>query len=158
MGPAPAGRAGRRARLRTAVATGERAEVPGENRKSSGDRARTTSGDATGFHVLVADSRDGYAWRTAATLSEPGFDSDTWIGNACVTGSGDRAVMVYAPRTFTNDPVLRGRGGFTAVVDLQTGKVRKLPVKSSLSCYNPGCGTGDSAVLTQSGGIATPPG
>ncbi|WBB59048.1 transglycosylase SLT domain-containing protein [Streptomyces sp. WMMC500] len=135
-----------------AVAPGERAEVLGENWKSSGDRAWTTSGDATGFHVLVADSRDGYAWRTAATLSEPGFDTDTWIGNACVTGSGDRAVVVYAPRTFTNDPVLMGRGGFTAVVDLETGKVRKLPVKSSLSYYNPGCGTGDSAVLTQSGG------
>ncbi|MED7930482.1 hypothetical protein SMD20_40090 [Nonomuraea sp. LP-02] len=45
----------------------------------------TTAGDATGFHVLVADG---------GLLSEPGFDTDTWIGNICVTASGERAVVV----------------------------------------------------------------
>lgn len=70
----------------------------------------------------------------------------------CVTGSGKRAVVVYAPRTFANDPKLMARGGFSAVVDLASGGVTKLKVKASLSYYNPGCGTGEQAVLTQSPG------
>jgi hypothetical protein len=28
-----------------------------------------------------ADAADGYKWRTAATLSEPGVETDWWIGN-----------------------------------------------------------------------------
>ncbi|WP_326794480.1 hypothetical protein OG946_02320 [Streptomyces sp. NBC_01808] len=135
-----------------AVEPGDRAEVLGEGWESSADRAWTTTGDATGFRLLVADARDGYAWRTAATLAEPGFETDRWIGNACLTGSGKWAVVVYAPRTFTNDPLLMSRGAFTAVVNLASGEVRRLPVQASLSYYNPGCGTGDRAVLTQSGG------
>ncbi|MFJ3793989.1 hypothetical protein [Kitasatospora sp. NPDC090091] len=120
--------------------------------KASDDRAWTTTGDAEGFHIMVADAKDGYGWRTAASLSEPGFDTDMWIGNACVTGSGQRAVVVYAPRTFTNKPDLMARGGFTAVVDLATGTVTKLDLQASLSYYNPGCGVDETAVLTQSGG------
>lgn len=44
------------------------------------------------------------------------------------------------------------RGGFTAVVDLASGQVTKLGVQTSLSYYNPGCGVGETAVLTQSPG------
>ncbi|OLZ60357.1 hypothetical protein BS330_08525 [Amycolatopsis keratiniphila subsp. nogabecina] len=117
----------------------------------SRDLAWTTSGDALGFHLLVARQSDGYQWRTAATLSEIGFDTDQWIGNACVTASGKRAVVVYAPRTFTNKEALAGRGGFTATIDLETGTVKKLPLRSSLAYFNPGCGDGESAVLTQEG-------
>ncbi|MGX2996139.1 golvesin C-terminal-like domain-containing protein [Streptomyces sp. JNUCC 64] len=113
------------------------------------DTSFATSGDATGFHLLVADERDGYAWRTAATLSEPGFDTDTWIGNACLTGSGDRAAVSYAPRTFTNKPELMARGAFTAVVDLTNGEVTKLPFQASLAYFSPGCGVGERAVFTQ---------
>lgn len=120
--------------------------------RTSSDVAWTTAGDATGFHVLVATARSGYAWRTAATLSEAGFDADQWIGNACLTGSGRRLVVVYAPRTFTNEANLFDRGGFTAVVDLQTGQVRKVAVLSSLAYFNPGCGTGETAVVAQFGG------
>ncbi|MCP3754327.1 hypothetical protein [Streptomyces sp. TBY4] len=120
--------------------------------KVSEDRAWTTTGDAEGFHLMVADAKDGYRWRTAASLSEPGFDTDMWIGNACVTGSGRRAVVVFAPRTFTNEPRLMARGGFTAVVDLGTGAVTKLALRASLSYYNPGCGVDETAVLTQSPG------
>jgi hypothetical protein len=119
--------------------------------RTSADVAWTTSGDGNGFHVLVAAARDGYAWRTAATLSEPGFETDRWIGNACVTASGRRVVVVYAPRAFTNRPELTRRGGFTAVVDLISGAVRKLSVTSSLAYFNPGCGAGERAVLTQEG-------
>jgi hypothetical protein len=128
-----------------------RNELLGQGWQRSTDRAWTTSGDADGFHVLVADASTGYTWRTAATLSEPGFDADQWIGNACVTESGRRAVVVYAPRIFTNKDQLAGRGGFSATVDLDTGVVTKLPTRSSLAYFNPGCGTGEAAVLTQEG-------
>lgn len=119
--------------------------------RRSGDRVWTAAGDGDGFHVLVAEAGADYAWRTAATLSEPGLEADTWVGNACVTGSGDRVVVVYAPRAFANKPVLAGRGGFTAVVDLRSGAVVKLPVRTSLAHYNPGCGVGETAVVSQEG-------
>jgi hypothetical protein len=129
----------------------ERAEKLGGGWGSSADRAVATAGDAAGFHVLVADAKDGYRWRTAASLSEPGFETDAWIGNMCVTASGERAVVVYAPRTFTNKPDLAQRGGFTAIVDLNGGPVRKLPFQTSLAYFNPGCGPTETAVLTQEG-------
>lgn len=134
------------------VAAARRDALLGKGWKRSGDRAWTTTGDADGFHLMVADKKNGYTWRTAATLSEPGFDADAWIGNACVTASGQRAVVVYAPRTFTNKTELMARGGFTAVVDLGSGKVTKLNLTASLSYYSPGCGTGETAVFTQSPG------
>ena len=132
-----------------AIPAEQRAKVLGKGFTASKDQAWTTSGDATGFHLLVAPRKDGYAWRTAATLSEPGFETDTWIGNACVTGSGKRAVVTYAPRTFTNKADLMTRGAFTAVVELSTGKVTKLPVQASLAYFSPGCGTGEQAILSQ---------
>ncbi|MEU0743507.1 hypothetical protein [Streptomyces sp. NPDC006134] len=135
-----------------AVPPGDRAELLGEDYQESADIAWTTTGDAQGFHILTATEKSGYAWKTLASLAEPGFDADQWIGNVCVTGSGKRAVVVYAPRTFTNDPELMARGGFTAVVDLASGATTKLKANASLSYYNPGCGTGEEAVLTQSPG------
>ncbi|MFC8360245.1 SGNH/GDSL hydrolase family protein [Streptomyces griseorubiginosus] len=133
----------------TAVPREQRTEVLGENWDSSTDRAWTTSSDAQGFHILTADKRAGYTWKTAATLSEPGFDADAWIGNACVTASGQRAIAVYAPRTFTNKPELMTRGAFTAIVDLTSGTVTKLAVQSSLAYFSPGCGLGEKAVISQ---------
>ncbi|GIJ19515.1 SGNH/GDSL hydrolase family protein [Micromonospora lutea] len=117
--------------------------------RQSSDRAVTTSGDATGLHLLVADEAQAYAWRTVATLAEPGFETDQWIGQACVTGSGRRAVVVYAPRAFSNRDVLMQRGGFAAVVDLRTGSVTKLAERVSLAYHNPGCGAGEEAVLSR---------
>ena len=134
-----------------AVASDKRASVLGNEWATSTDRSVTTAGDASGFHVLVADAKDGYQWRTAASLSEPGFDVDAWIGNMCVTASGDRAVVAYAPRTFTNKADLAQRGAFTAIVDLNGGPVRKLPIRTSLAYFNPGCGPTETAVLTQEG-------
>lgn len=59
----------------------------------------------------MAEAASGYAWRTAETLVEPGFEAHQWIGNGCVTGSGQRLMVVYAPRTFTNDAMFPQRGG-----------------------------------------------
>ncbi|KAA2251426.1 hypothetical protein F0L68_37065 [Solihabitans fulvus] len=132
------------------VDASKRDELLGRGWQSSGDRLWTTNGDMTGFHVMVAEARTGYSWRTVATLSQPGVDADQWIGNACVTGSGKRAVVVYAPRTFTNKESLFRRGGYTAVVDLVSGAVTTLPVRTTLAYYNPGCGIGETTVLTQS--------
>ncbi|WP_256725262.1 hypothetical protein [Streptomyces acidiscabies] len=125
------------------------------NWRKSGDRMVTYDGDATGFHVLVADSAHAYAWRTAATLSEPGVDTDQWIGQTCVTGSGDKAVVVYAPRQAANDQQGFQEGAFAAVVDLTDGAVTKLPELVSLAYFNPGCGDGEQAVLTRPQGDDT---
>lgn len=131
-----------------AVPTDRRADVLGKDYRTSSDRAFTTSGDGTGFHVLVADEKQGYAWKTAATLSEPGFETDAWIGNACLTESGKYAAVAYAPRTFTNKPELMTRGAFTALVDLTDGQVTKLPFQATLGYFSPGCGQGEEAVFT----------
>lgn len=93
-----------------AVPPAKRALVLGRSWQKSSDLAWTTSSDAEGFHLLTARKKDGYTWRSTASLSEPGLEADAWIGNACVTGSGRRAVVVYAPRTFTNKPQLMARG------------------------------------------------
>ncbi|MFI7409026.1 GDSL-type esterase/lipase family protein [Streptomyces sp. NPDC049627] len=131
-----------------AIPAKKREGVLGKDYRSSKDRAFTTIGDGTGFHVLVADEKDGYAWKTAASLSEPGFDTDTWIGNACLTESGKYAAVAYAPRAFTNKPELMTRGAFTALVDLSNGDVRKLPFTATLGYFSPGCGSGEQAVFT----------
>ncbi|MFF5337878.1 NocE [Streptomyces sp. NPDC013181] len=133
----------------SAVAEDRRAAVLGKDFAGSEDRAFTTTGDATGFHVMVAEEKKGYGWRTAATLSEAGFETDSWIGNACVTESGRYAAVAYAPRTFTNKPELMSRGAFTAIVDLDTGNVRKLPFQATLGYFSPGCGNGEDAVFSQ---------
>ncbi|CRK58200.1 FIG00484733: hypothetical protein [Alloactinosynnema sp. L-07] len=118
----------------------------------SEDRAWTSSGDPAGLHLLVAEAKTGYSWRTVATLVEPGFDTDLWIGNVCFTGSGRRAVVVYGPRQFVNREETFQRGGFAAVVDVVDGTVTKLGTTVSLAYHNPGCGAGETAVLAQNGG------
>ncbi|MFG3213820.1 golvesin C-terminal-like domain-containing protein [Streptomyces tendae] len=132
-----------------AVPDRDRTALLGRGYGSSTDTAFTTTGDGTGFHLLVADESDGYGWKTAASLSEPGFEADTWIGNACLTESGKRAAVAYAPRTFTNKPGLMARGAFSAIVDLESGEVTKLPFQASLAYFSPGCGSGEQAVFTQ---------
>jgi hypothetical protein len=134
---------------RASVAPPDRARTLGPGWQTSSDRAVTTDGDSTGLHVLVADARDGYAWRTAATLTEPGTTADQWIGQSCVTGSGQRAVVVYAPRQLVNKETGFRQGGLVAVVDLATGAVQKLPIHASLAYYNPGCGADETAAITE---------
>ncbi|MFE3526749.1 Tat pathway signal protein [Streptomyces sp. NPDC059161] len=110
----------------------------GSDWKSSPDRAVTAAADADGLHILVADSSGAYAWKTAATLSEPGMPADSWIGNQCLMDH-DHAAVVYAPRAFTNKPDLMQGGAFTAVVNLVSGQVTKLPFTASLAYFDPSC-------------------
>ncbi|NUT26514.1 MAG: hypothetical protein HOV84_11420 [Streptomyces sp.] len=133
----------------SAIPAKDRAGLLGKDYAESADTAVTSTGDGTGFHLLAGKEKDGYQLRTIASLFEDGFASDTWIGNHCVTGSGKYAAVSYAPRMFTNKPELMVRGAFTAVVDLRSGKVTKLPFQSSLAYFSPGCGQGEKAVFTQ---------
>ncbi|GAB1688411.1 SGNH/GDSL hydrolase family protein [Krasilnikovia sp. M28-CT-15] len=133
------------------VAPADRPGVIGKDWKTSGDRMWTTAGDATGLHLLAADAKAGYTWRTVATLAEPDIITDQWIGNACLTGSGKRAVVVYEPRHFANRTNLFDQGAFAAVVDMASGEVTKLNINVSIAYYNPGCGSDETATLTQSG-------
>jgi len=110
----------------------------GDGWQKSSDRAVTLSSDTDGVHLLVADSRTGYAWKDAAVLAEPGSQADLWIGNECVIDRSHVAVA-YAPRTFTNREELMERGAFTAVVDLGSGHVTKLPFTASLAYFSPSC-------------------
>ncbi|MEV0281796.1 SGNH/GDSL hydrolase family protein [Streptomyces sp. NPDC050610] len=110
----------------------------GKDWKASKDRILTTAADASGFKILVADSKDAYQWRTVAELAEPGVSADSWIGNACAMDQ-DHAAAVYAPRSSTNKPDLMQGGAFTATVDLKTGRVTKLPFTASLAYFDPSC-------------------
>ncbi|UQA95683.1 golvesin C-terminal-like domain-containing protein [Streptomyces halobius] len=133
----------------SAIPVEDRKGLLGADYTKSSDRIVTLSGDGTGLHVLTGKAKDGYALKTAATLFEDGFASDTWIGNHCVTESGKYAAVAYAPRMFTNKPELMVRGAFTTIVNLDTGKVTKLPHTATLAYFSPGCGNGDTAVFSQ---------
>ena len=90
------------------VAESKRAEVLGKDWRSSGDRMWTTVGDGKGFHGMTADARTGYTWRTIATLAQPGLDADSWIGNACLTASGQKLV-VNPDSTLSTSSISRSR-------------------------------------------------
>jgi hypothetical protein len=110
----------------------------GKGWRTSGDRAVTSAADSDGLHLLVADSKNAYAWKTVTVLSEPQLPADTWIGNSCVMDD-HHAAVVYAPRTFTNKPDLMMGGAFTAIVNLDDGSVTKLPFTASLAYFDPTC-------------------
>ncbi|MGW2651938.1 GDSL-type esterase/lipase family protein, partial [Streptomyces sp. NPDC001393] len=112
----------------------------GRDWQASSDRAVTAAADADGLRILVADSDKAYVWKTAAVLAEPGLPADSWIGNQCLMDR-DHVAAVYAPRSFTNKPDLMQGGAFAAIVDLTTGKVRKLPFTASLASFDPSCNT-----------------
>ncbi|MFJ3786346.1 SGNH/GDSL hydrolase family protein [Streptomyces sp. NPDC090093] len=106
--------------------------------KTSTDRIVTTAADAGGLRVLAADGSDAYGWKTVAVLAEPGMQADTWIGNQCVMDRSHVAVA-YAPRAFTNRPDLMLGGAFAAIVDIESGRVTKLPFTASLAYFDPSC-------------------
>ena len=106
--------------LQTEVKPADRDRLLGAGWRSSSDLAWSLIGSSEGLHVLTARESEGYHWRLSTTLAETGFDTDQWIGNGCVTGSGRYLVVVYAPRGFTNNPAAFDRAAFSAVVDLLT--------------------------------------
>ncbi|WP_328941766.1 hypothetical protein OG259_08960 [Streptomyces sp. NBC_00250] len=118
----------------------------GSTWKTSTDRVVTTAADAGGLRILAANGSDAFAWKTVAVLAEPGMQADTWIGNACVMDRSHAAVA-YAPRTFTNRPDLMTGGAFTAIVDIDSGQVTKLPFTASLAYFDPSCNPATGTAL-----------
>ncbi|MFE5741319.1 SGNH/GDSL hydrolase family protein [Streptomyces celluloflavus] len=112
----------------------------GKDWKKSEDRAVTGAADAEAFKILVADEAKAYDWKMVAALSEPGMPADSWVGNQCVMDDSHVAA-VYAPRAFTNKPELMQGGAFTAIVNIKTGAVTKLPFTASLAYFDPTCNT-----------------
>lgn len=133
----------------SAITEEDRASVIGEEWASSPDVAWSLSGDADGLDILVAEGADGYDWQRVATLSVPGFDTDRWIGNACLTGDSDTLAVVYAPRGFVNNGELFSHGAFAALIELDTGHVHQLGAGYTLAYFNPGCGVESKVALTQ---------
>ncbi|MFF0016865.1 hypothetical protein [Streptomyces sp. NPDC005374] len=122
----------------------------GKGWKTSSDRAVTGSGDSAGFHILVADESEKFSYREVADLTQDGLDGiGPWTGYVCQTGSGRYAAAVYAPSAAVNTPSLMQHGGFAAVVDLDTGKVRRIASGMQLAYFSPGCGTGDTVTFTR---------
>jgi hypothetical protein len=74
-----------------------------------------------------------------------------WVGQACVTAGGRYAVVVYAPEQATNMAQAQRVLGRAAIVNLRTGAVRELGGGFSIAYFDPGCGTGSEAVLTEGG-------
>jgi hypothetical protein len=66
----------------------------GRGWRTSADRAVTSAADSDGLHVLVADSKDAYAWRTAAVL----YWLDTGMSAQCSpTGRSLHCDMLVTP-------------------------------------------------------------
>jgi hypothetical protein len=115
----------------------------------SSDQLVTGAGDRNGFHLFVARERDAFAWSNLTTLNAGLPDAGTWTGSVCVTGSGKRAVAVYAPISYSNKPELATKGAYVAVVELATGKVTPLKERVQLAYYNPSCGAGERVLVTR---------
>lgn len=139
-GPSVAGRDG---------SFGEPAAALGNGWSVSGDELVTATGDSAGYHVMVAREKDAFAWQNLVTLEAPSADIGPWTGEICTTGDGKYAVAVYAPSNSVNTPALVQAGAFAAVIDLATGKATPVAARVQLAYYDPGCGLGDTAVLTR---------
>src|SRR5256885_8629009 len=125
----------------------------GEGWWKSTDRVVEARADSGGYHLSVAFGADAFAWQPLATIRPAGFDTGTWTGYSCLTGSGNHVVAVVAPGYFANSPVLRDRGAFAYVVDVPSGQVRPLVGGVALKYHTPRCGAGDDAVLTRNPGF-----
>lgn len=109
--------------------------------------AATGFGDNDGYHVLV--SKDGLEPVELALLWEPGSDGLAWIGSTCLTGDESTVAVVYGPASFDNDPVLRDRGAFLALVDVDTATVIRSNERVSLKYHTLGCGRGSDLVVSR---------
>lgn len=131
-----------------AVPRAHRAKTLGPDWQDGEDTAWTIAGDSAGLHVFSAEMDEGYDWRHIATLGNAAFDTDRWVGNACLSSDQRWLAVTYAPRNFTNDDVLFSRGAFAALVELRSGKVTPVEGTFSLAYFNPGCGPNGKVALT----------
>jgi hypothetical protein len=106
------------------------------------------AGSDLGVSALTARATEGYFWQNLVLLTVPGVETSQWIGDTCTTSDGSMLAAVYAPREVTNSEASYNDGAYAAVMDLRTGEVTDLGRGFSIAYFNPGCGTGDSFVLT----------
>ena len=105
-------------------------------------------GDHDGYHVAFGSASNGYAWSQVAVLDPDGIDDSSWTGYQCVSGDGRYAAVVVLPASAANTPSLREHGAFAYSISIATGTVRPIATGVSSTYFDPGCGTGDSAVFT----------
>lgn len=115
---------------------------------SSADVAVDGEGASDGYHVRVAQSGSGFAWRDIAVIRPAGMDEQTWYGYQCVSDDGKYVAVAVLPGDAINDNVSRDRGAYAYAVSVATGKVTALASGVALMYHTPGCGTGDDAVFT----------
>lgn len=131
------------------IAPEDRDEVLGDEWRGDVDEAHVVLNDADGLTVLTARASAGYAWEQVASVPVPWADTDLWVANSCVTSSGDRMAVVYAPRAATNDEAAFSAGARAAIVDLRSGAVTELGTGYTIAYYNPGCGADDTVTITR---------
>jgi len=131
------------------VPEGQRNATIGPDWQNNDDFAVTSTSTAAGFALLVAKASEGYRWSTIASLSVPGMEADSWVGNYCLTADGTKAAAVFAPRTFSNDEKSFYEGAFGAIVDIGSGQVTELGQGYSLAYFNPGCGAGNLTTFSR---------
>jgi hypothetical protein len=107
---------------------------------------------ADGYQLFTARGAERWAWRPLTTIQPGGSDEEPWVGYHCLAGSGRYVLAVIAPRPFVNSPRLRDRGADAYVVDVRTGRTRPLIRGVALKYHNPGCGLGNTAVLSRNPG------
>ena len=111
-------------------------------------------GAADGYHLSVGQvavrggRADAVRWRDVAVLDPGGIDSRLWTGNQCLTADGRYAVVVVLPVAEVDSPEKLASGAYAYSIDLASGQVRLLATHVRLGYDTPGCGTGDSVVLT----------
>jgi hypothetical protein len=108
----------------------------------------TSSGDSNGMHYYIAREDEGYYWRPLASILPADADAGAWTGYFCVSGDSRYVLATVAPTLSGNYPDLENHGALAYVIDIASGKVRPLVAGVAMYYDVPGCGTGDTAVLT----------
>ncbi|MCU1487174.1 MAG: hypothetical protein JWN67_3920 [Actinomycetia bacterium] len=138
---------------RPSVSAADPADQRGTGQRSTAPPTSTATASKVvvdGDQVVVGvPTPDGYTlaapgaaggWTTLALLRVAGWDTTMWTGSTCTTTDGRFAAATFAPAEVANDPVLRDRGAFAAVVRVADGDVWIVPERVSLKYHTPGCG------------------
>ncbi len=115
------------------------------------DLAVLVEPSADGLGIVVAGP--GVEPRLVASLRIDGFETSLWTGYACLTGNGRFVAATFGPAEMVNDPVLRDRGGFLAVIDLAEPSVEMVAERVALKYHSPGCGPTDEVAAVRHLGV-----
>lgn len=110
---------------------------------------------ASGPNGVAIVAVRGDVAETVATLSEPGFETEVWEGYGCVDPGLARAVVSYSPVEWANAGASRGLRAMTAVVDIDSGTVIRLPTRVRQQPHAVECDGNGRAVLSDFDGTLT---